>query len=185
MAPQRRRRRRRRRRRHGWIESVGVETSFQLADLFLIVGQVDQGLKVFPQRISRVDRVAAVGVQVHRTLGDGVIEKHNDGDDVIVGGPTLTHVGHRVTGHQVAHRASHQFDTFGRNLQRDFGRFAFFFLLLQVSATSKQPNTNRLFQSSACKLQSLITDVVCNCPALNIHSKTFAGRWMTSFILPL
>ena len=118
--------------RRRWIESVRFQTVFQLADLLLIGGQVDERLEVVSEQGGRVWRIAAVGVQVHRTLGDGVVEQHDDGHDVVVGRLSLTHVRHPVAGHEVAQALGHQFDALGRDLQRHFRRFLFLFLLLQV-----------------------------------------------------
>ena len=85
----------------------------QVADFLLVVRQIDQDLELPLEQVGRVDRVAPVGVQVHRALGDGVVKEQNDGHDVVVGRLLLTDVRHGVAGHEVAQRVGHQLDALG------------------------------------------------------------------------
>ena len=69
---------------------------------------------------------------MNRALGNGIVEQQNDRNDVVVGWSALSNVSDGMTGHNMAERIGHQFDPFGRDLQRHFGWLAFHFFALKV-----------------------------------------------------
>ena len=135
--------------KNGWTQRLGR----------LRLGLAGHHLELLAQQVGRLDGIAAVGVQVHRALGDRVVEQQDDGDDVIFGRQTLADVGDGVAGHHVPQRVGHQFDAFRPDLQRDFRRLAFFLFLFQVPGSIRKTIPHVQFRShtqnkSNCKISS-------------------------------
>ena len=65
---------------------------------------------------------------------------------VVVGWSALSNVSDGMTGHNMAERIGHQFDPFGRDLQRHFGWLAFHFFALKVPVDWQQKEKEKRFR---------------------------------------